>query len=192
MLIKSFFKTVIVTTFIALALSACASSSKQMVISPQFIDTKSNAYIGKSAQVNVMDLRANSHIVAIHREGEAIELVSANTHLDNIINSLYKKSLIKNSLTVNNSAINKIELIINTAEVHVYQELVKYKTKSQVTLTAKITSNQKTLTKTYNNKGNSEGVLTADLAVLERNFNQQLGNLILQVVNDNEIVQFIK
>ncbi len=192
MLNKSFFNTIFVIAFTIIAISACASSPKIMVISPQIIDTKSNIYSGKTTQVNVTDLRANSHIVAIHREGEAIKLISANTHLDNIINDLYKKSLSKNSLAVNDSALNNIELIINTAEVHVYQELMKYKTTSQVTLTAKITSNEKTLTKTYNNKGNSEGVLTADLAVLERNFNQQLGNLIMQVVNDNEIVQFIK
>jgi uncharacterized lipoprotein len=192
MLNKSFFNTIFVIAFTIIAISACASSPKKMVISPQIIDTKSNIYSGKATQVNVTDLRPNSHIVAIHREGEAIKLISANTHLDNIINDLYKKSLSKNSLAVNDSALNNIELIINTAEVHVYQELMKYKTTSQVTLTAKITSNEKTLTKTYNNKGNSEGVLTADLAVLERNFNQQLGNLIMQVVNDNEIVQFIK
>ena len=174
-----------------ITLTACASTTKKMVIAPQTSPLKSNIYAMKAAQLTVTDMRANGHIVAIHREGKAIELVPAHDHLDTIINNVLKPSFINNGLIINSSALNKIELIINTAEIHVYQELMKYKTKSQLTLTASVSSNNQTLTKTFNNKGNSEGVLSADLAVLERDFNQQLSNAIMLIVNDKEIQQFL-
>lgn len=173
-------------------LTACSSTTKTMVISPQISDIKSNKYALKTAQVNVMDLRPNTHIVAIHRKDEAIEVISAHDHLDTILNTLFKQSLSNNGLSIEEHSANNIELIINTAQVHVYQELMKYKTTSQLTLTAKITSGEQTLTKTFNNKGNSNGVLSADLAVLERNFNQQISDTLALIVNDNEIQQFLK
>lgn len=173
-------------------LTACANTTKKMVVSPQISELKSNIYALKAAQVNVMDLRPNTHIVAVHREDEAIELISAHDHLDTIINTLFKQSLINNGLSVNDHSANNIELIINSAEVHVYQKLMKYKTSSQLTLTAKVTSGEQTLTKTFNNKGKSNGVLSADLAVLERNFNQQISDALALIVNDTEIKQFLK
>ena len=173
-------------------LTACSSTTKTMVISPQISEIKSSRYALKTAQVNVMDLRPNTHIVAIHREDEAIEVISAHDHLDTILNNLFKQSLSNNGLSINNNSTMNIELIINTAEVHVYQELMKYKTTSQLTLTAKVISGEQTLTKTFNNKGKSDGVLSADLAVLERNFNQQISDTLALIVNDNEIQQFLK
>jgi uncharacterized lipoprotein len=187
----------ILFSFIVIALTACSSTTKQMVISPQISDIKSNIYALKTAHIKVNDLRPNSHVVAIHREGKAIELVSAHDHIDTIISRLFKQSYNDNGLTIKDnsmfdSSINNIELIINTAEVHVYQELMKYKTTSQLTLTAKVITGEKTLIKTFKNKGKSDGVLSADLAVLERNFNQQISDTITLIVNDNEIQQFLK
>ncbi|MEW6990803.1 YajG family lipoprotein [Colwelliaceae bacterium 6441] len=172
-------------------LSSCSSAPKQMVVSPQVIGMTSNAYLQKTANVIVNDLRTNSHIIAIHKEGDAIELISANTLLDETIKSTYINLLNKQSLSINNNSANIITLTINQADIKVSQELVKYKTKSLITLTAKVTSGEKTLTKTYKNNGKSEGVFTADLAVLERNFNQQLGKVLTQIVNDKEIQLFI-
>jgi uncharacterized lipoprotein len=183
-------KVVIGLTIIVL--TACSSTAKKMVISPQISEIKSTVYALKSAQVNVIDMRPNRHVVAIHREGEAIELVSAHDHFDSIINGLYKQSLKNNGLLLDESSPNNIELIINSAEVHVYQELMKYKTTSQLSLTAKVTSGDKTLTKNFNNKGKSNGVLSADLAVLERNFNQQISDTITLIINDKEIQQLLK
>lgn len=193
-------KAAIVITL--LALTACTATTRKMVIAPDISHIKSNIYALKTADVKVMDLRPNNHVVAIHREGEAIELISAHDHLDSIITSLFTQTLSNNGLTVDdnttnnavisNDSANNIELIINTAEVHVYQELMKYKTTSQLTLTAKVISGDKTLTKTFNNKGKSNGVLSADLAVLERNFNQQISDTIALIINDSEIKQFIQ
>jgi uncharacterized lipoprotein len=173
-------------------LTACANTTNKMVIAPQIPAIKSTFHAMKAAQLKVTDMRANSHIVAIHREGKAIELVPAHDHLDTILTPLLKQAFINNGLTINNNAINNIELFINTAEIDVYQALMKYHTTSQLTLTAKVTANEQTLTKTFKNKGNSEGVLAADLAVLERNLNQQISDTIAIIVNDSEIQQFLK
>lgn len=184
-------KTITITLAICI-LTACASSAKNMVLSPQVPQQKSAFYQNKTASLTVSDLRTNIHTIAIHKAGKATELISTDIHIDQIIKKVYQKGLIENSLEINENSANAINLIINTAQVDVQQELVKYSAKNQLTLTAQITSANKTLTKTYNNKGESEGAFKADIAVLERDFNQQLGGLLLQIINDKEIQQFIQ
>ncbi|MDT0603666.1 YajG family lipoprotein [Thalassotalea castellviae] len=173
-------------------LTACANTTNKMVIAPQTPVVKSNFHAMKTAQLTVTDMRANSHVVAIHREGKAIELIPAHDHLDTVLTPLLKQAFINSGLTINNNAMNSIALFINTAEVDVYQSLMKYHTTSQLTLTAKVSAKEQTLTKTFKNKGSSEGVLSADLAVLERNLNQQISDTIALIVNDSEIQQFLK
>lgn len=180
------------TLFAMVFISGCSSTSKQMVLSPQIIQQQGAFYAQKTASVAVTDLRASSHIIAIHQEDEPTELISANTHIDNVVKNAYLSTLKGQALTVSDMAPNTIELFINNAHVNVNQSLMKYTVKSQITLTAQVTSNGQTLTKTYNNKGSSEGVLKADLAVLERDFNQQLGKVINQIVQDSEIHTFLQ
>ena len=49
-----------------------------------------------------------------------------------------------------------------------------------------------TLTKSFKITGKSNGPLKADIAVLERDFNQQLAKLLTQIVQNQEIQKFIK
>jgi len=173
-------------------LVACSSTTPKMVISPQVLTNKTNAYLQKSAQVLVSDLRNKIHIIEIVKDDNAAELISSAENLTSIIDNSIKQAFVNNGLNIADIANNQIEVIINNAQIRVMQDLVKYKTSGLITLTAQIQSKDQTLTKTFNSRSNSEGVLTADLAVLERDFSQQLAKLIVQIVNDPQLQQFIR
>ena len=84
-----------------------------------------------------------------------------------------------------------IEIQIEKALITVQQELVKYKATSEITLRFIINNGDKTLTNTFRSTANSNGPFLSDIAVLERDFNQQLSNLLNQALNNAEIQQHI-
>jgi uncharacterized lipoprotein len=195
-MINIFLKTItnklLIMAFFTTILSACASDPKQMVLSVQVPIYNSIAYTGKSADVKISDLRNKAYIIAIHRSGKASELIPVNKSLVEVIGGSYKKSLINSGLKVSKKSNNSIHLTIDTAKIDVNQGMVSYETVDQLTLTVKVISEKGVFTKTFNNKGKSDGGLSADLAVLERNFNQNMTKLLLQMVNDSEIQEFLE
>jgi len=173
-------------------LTGCANSSKTMVISPQVNSITTNNLTGKVAQLDVTDLRNSIHIITVFKDDQAAQLISSSSNIKQIVLSSLTKSLASNGLTFGVNAINNFTVIINTAQISVQQSMLNYQAKSEITLTAKIQSSEQTLTKTYNSTTVSEGALNADIAVLERDFNQQLSAVLLQIVDDKEIHQFIE
>lgn len=178
----------LINSFIA----GCSSTTEKMVIAPEIYTNKTNQYQQKSAHIEVDDLRNKIHIIEILKEDQAAELISSNQNIAEIIKPALIKAFTQNGLTINSQSENQLTLIVNNAVITVKQALVKYSASNVITLTARVQSGEQTLTKTYNSKGQSEGVLKADIAVLERDFNQQLAKLLLQIVNDSEIQQFIQ
>jgi len=173
-------------------LTGCADSSKTMVISPQLNPIKTNNFTGKVVQLDVTDLRNSIHIITVFKEDQAAQLISSSSNIEQVVLSSLKESLKSSGLTLDAKGQTKVTFIINTAQIRVQQSMLNYQAKSKITLTAKIQSSEKTLTKTYNSTTNSEGALSADIAVLERDFNQQLSAVLLQIIDDKEIHQFIE
>ncbi|GLX79607.1 hypothetical protein tinsulaeT_29470 [Thalassotalea insulae] len=173
-------------------ITGCASAPKQMVLAPQLMLNKSNLLANKLAQVSVNDLRNKIHIIEILQPDAAAQLINSASNISQVVNQHFSEALTQHGLTISPATDNHITLIINNAEITVQQALLKYTTKGQITLTAKVQSGDQVLTKTYNSKMNSEGPLKADLAVLERDFNQQLAKLLVQIASDSQIKQFLR
>lgn len=185
-------KSLIATSVLTCVISSCTSSPKQMVIAPEVNTTISNAYQQKFSQLSVKDLRTKTHIIEIIKEGSAAEIISSSTSLGTVIQSKLVNAFKRNSLQISPNVTNHLVLQINKAEVNVEQSLMKYTANNVISLTVSVQSGERTLTKSYQTKGNSDGALTADIAVLERDFNQQLGKLLTKVVMDSEIQNFLK
>ena len=186
--------TIKITTliFTLLALTSCASAPKYIVIFPEITTKATNVYQGQSISLQVIDRRSANHIVQILKENQAATLVSSQQVLTAIIDKTLRPQLISQGLTFAPQAENNFEVIIDAALISVQQELLKYQAKNVITLTAKISNAEQTLNKRFTIKGNSNGPLTADTAVLARDFNQQLAKLLSQLINDNEIKEFIR
>ncbi len=183
------------TTYIILlmtiALTSCASAPKHIVISPEIIMNVTRNYQGQAINLRLIDRRSASHIVQILEEKQAATLVSSQQILTKIIDNALRPQLIKQGLTLTPQAENNFDVIIDTALINVQQDFLKYQANSVIILIAKISNKKQTLTKTFTLKGNSNGPLTADNAVLARDFNQDLAKIISQLINNKEIKGFI-
>ncbi len=176
---------------LSLLLTACSTPIKNVIVNPELLATNNNAYQQKQAQISFTDLRRANHVVQVLRTNEAAELYSPQEPLVSIINSALSAGFKANGLQLQPLAANQFEIIIDNALISVQQELVKYKAHNEIQIRVIAKNGQKTLTKTFKITGNSNGPFKADIAVLERDFNQQLTKLLTQITQNKELQQFI-
>lgn len=173
-------------------LTGCTSAPKHLVIAPQLFHAPSNIYQQKQAKLTVTDLRSSPHIVQILRSDEAAQLLSPQQSLALIVEQALTPALTGQGLALGDIATQNIEVIIDSALVSVQQQLVKYQANNAIRIRVVIDNGSQTLTKGFNITGNSNGPLTADIAVLERDFNQHLSKLLTQIIQNQEIQHFIR
>ena len=178
----------IACTLITLGLFACSNKGHHIIVSPEVMQTTSNHYQGKQANITFTDLRTISHIVQIKRpDTEVAQLYSAQNPLLPIIKTPLIAAFEKNALQVAPLANNQIEVFVEEALINVKQTLVKYQATNTLAVRVVINNGKETLTKKFVTNGKSKGPFSADLAVLERDFNQQLSQLLLQIVENPDI-----
>jgi uncharacterized lipoprotein len=181
--------TSLIMTFV---LSGCTSAPSHLIIAPEIMSTSVIQHTDQQASLNVVDMRTAIHVVQILREGEAATLFSAQERLEDIIKSSLNKYWQQQGLAIQTTAVNSINIAIEKAVISVTQGTLNYEVKTEIVLKVIINNGLQTLTSTFNNRGNSEGPFKADIAVLERNFNQRLANLLQQILANDKINRFLK
>ncbi len=180
-------------TVILLILSvfSCTTTKPRIVIAPDTITNPSFVYQQIPIVLNVSDLRTSRHIIQILKDNKAAELINSTTALDDILKVKFTQLFKQQGLVINENAPTKLDIIMSKALITVKQGLVKYKANSEIIIQVKVNTSTDILTKSFRIRGNSNGPFKADIAVLSRDFNQQLAQLIEQIVNDNELQTFI-
>ncbi|MBU2925171.1 YajG family lipoprotein [Colwellia sp. 4_MG-2023] len=174
-----------------LGLYGCANVPSHIIIAPEIMNVSNTVQSNKKAQLDVVDMRTSNHIVQIMREGKAAILVSAQERLENTIQDTLTEHWKKQHLTLNNNAINNINISIDKAIINVEQATFEYKVQTEIILKVIVNNGSETLTSTFKNRGNSDGPFKADIAVLERNFNERLAKLLQQIIANQKINDFL-
>lgn len=182
----------IISLIMTFVLSGCASVPSHLIIAPEIMSTSIIQHADQQASLDVVDMRTAIHVVQILREGEAATLFSAQERLEDIIKSSLSKHWQEQGLAIQTNALNSINIAIEKAVISVTQETLSYEVQTEIVLKVTINNSLQTLTSTFNNRGNSEGPFKADIAVLERNFNQRLANLLQQILVNEKIKLFLK
>lgn len=188
-------KQLTITILFTLLLAACSNTPKVLIIAPESNHAFNTIYSDKSVSLLVQDFRANRHIMQILKTDKAAEIINSKQAMKAVVKKAFTQIFTQQGLTVslaNNDNKANINLYIDSALINVQQSLVKYKASNEIVLRVAIQNKDKKLNKTFSMHGKSNGPFNADLAVLERDFNQQLTRLISQIVNDSEVQQFIK
>ena len=170
--------------------SGCTTSPSHLIVAPTIFVTPAIVH-NKQIQLNVVDMRTATHIVQVSREGEAATLISAQQRLENTIKNELSQHWNKQSLAINNHATNVVTVNIEQALISVSQETMSYKVQTEIMLKVIVNNGEKTLTSTFKNNGNSHGPWRADIAVLERNFNERLAKLLQQILANEKISHFL-
>ena len=181
----------LIATVLLVTITACSTAPTHLIITPQVHLPASNQFSNQQAQVTVVDMRTSTHIVQILRKDKAATILSAEQRLEYIIQDILTTQWQQQGLQFNASAKNNITITIEKAIISVDQESVSYTTQSEIILKVSIDNTKQTLTSRFKNRAHSEGALKADIAVLEREFNQHLSSLLKQILTSKDIKKFL-
>ena len=177
---------------VILGLSNCSNAPSHIIISPKVTTPAQNTYQGKNTQFHVTDLRTAHHLIQIIKEDEAAKLMTSQKKLVDVVSQTLQSEYKKQGMMFNQSSINSIDVLIDKALINVKQDTLSYEAYSTISFRVKVNNTQQTLTQTFNSRSTSSGPLTADIAVLERDFSQQLSSALASIITNEEIAQFIK
>jgi len=136
-------------------------------------------------------MRTSNHIVQILKTGEAATILSSQQRLEKIIANTLTNEWEKQGLSFTALSAEQVDIIIEKAVISVNQTTMSYETQSEIRLQVKVSNVKETLTNSFKIRSNSEGPLQADIAVLERDFNQQLSRLLSNILASKDIQDFI-
>ncbi len=178
-------------TLLILNLFACTTTKPRIVVAPEVATKQSVVYQQESIALTITDLRTSRHIIQILKENKAAELINSSSALDHILTTKFTQLFQQQGLIVSENSNIKLDIAISKALISVQQNLVNYKANTEIIIQVKVNNPPKVLTKSFRIRGTNEGPFKADIAVLSRDFNQQLAQLIEQIVNDTELQTFI-
>ena len=184
------FKSIALSLLLA-SIVGCSAAPTHLIVSPQVNLSPSNQLSGKTAQLSVVDMRTSTHIIQILEEDEAAVILSSEQRLEEVTHAILAKEWQQQGLSLVNSAHNKITVTIEKAVISVDQASVSYSTQSEIIIKVSIDNAKQTLTTNFKNRAHSEGALSADIEVLEREFNQHLSTLIKQILTSKDIKTFL-
>lgn len=184
------FKSLLCSTLLA-SVVACSTAPTHLIISPQVNLPVSNQLANKEANISVVDMRTSPHIVQILKKGEAATILSSKERIEDIISTILSKEWQKQGLAISPSAKNKITASIEKGIISVDQQSVSYTTQTEIIIKVMIENDKQTLTSQFKTRAHSEGALNADIAALEREFNQHFATLLKQMLASKDIKKFL-
>ncbi|NRA82326.1 MAG: hypothetical protein HRU22_00605 [Gammaproteobacteria bacterium] len=177
---------------LTLMLSACAKPPAQVILSPTMIQPTIIQKNQGSFDLQVVDNRNYRHILQMNNGATQQSLVNANQQPTQLVSEALKQSFSHQGYDFSPTATVVMTVEIEQMLITLNQQSIKYDANNNIVLNIIIGNNNKTLTKKFNISGQSYGPFSADVAVLERIFNQQLGELISKIAADDEVHQFLK
>lgn len=173
-------------------LTACAANINHLVVTPDILISANNLQSIPSLNISTNDLRTAQHVLQIIKEGEGAKLLTSQSSLAGIIDTSVKSAFKKAGAQLTPMANNSVTININNALINVNQSMMKYTANNVIALSVVINNGTETLTKSYKTSGKSNGPLQADIAVLERDFTQQLSKLLANIVTDPQLIEFMR
>jgi uncharacterized lipoprotein YajG len=188
-------------------LNGCASTEMRFIVAPTItvennsaassvissLAKPSSAIINnQTISLDVSDLRIKKHLVEIVYDDKATKLIYTERLLAGVINDSLTMPLAKQGMVIAKQSSNEITLAINKTNISVKQSLATYTADTVIELQVTVNNQIKTLTKSFQTVAQSNGLLSVDIAVLERDFNQELSALLSQIISDKDIQHFLQ
>ena len=184
------FKSIALALFVV-SIAGCSAAPTHLIVAPEVNLAPSNQLANKEAHVDVVDMRTSTHMIQILEKDEAAIILSAEQRLENTIQDLLARHWLQQGLTLTSPAKNNITVTIEKAVISVEQESASYTTQSEIIIKVTIDNDKQTLTSSFKKRAYSDGALNADVAVLEKEFNQHLSALLKQILISKDIKNFL-
>ncbi|QDP00700.1 hypothetical protein FNC98_04635 [Thalassotalea sp. PS06] len=172
--------------------SACAEKTGMIELQPDLINTPAKIYQQKSAKISVTDSRDKGHIVEVLNIDRPSTTIDSSAALSQVLNRQFTNQLSNQGLNLNEESDLKVIFDVERARTYVNQDVLDYRANTIIKLQVKMENSAQTMSKTFTLRATSRGPLNANIETLQRDFNTQLSKLIDQVLEDEQLQEFIK
>jgi uncharacterized lipoprotein YajG len=173
-----------------MSLFSCSSTPQFAIVAPDVPQLSLVNHITHPIKLTLQDFRSNRYLVKLNYANNPAELMSSQAPLADVFASAFEQAMQQQGISLSDLG-SPMTVKITQALIDVEQKLNDYQAHITVELMVQISKNNQTLTKTFVKNGQRSGLFSADIAVLERDFNLLAGELIANILQDPEVQQFL-
>ena len=176
-----------------LLLTACASYEPTHIglnpaLGPIQLQTETNFPV----MVETIDTREVSFVVRFNEEDKPPRLVSASEPIRQQLESLFRNGMNRAGYVIDPAAANSVQFQLHYLLADVTDSTFSFESKTRLVINVLAKNSQQEFTKTYNAKGYLKGPLSPDFATLELDITKLVDKLTTEILNDEELHQFIQ
>ncbi|TRX55789.1 hypothetical protein FNN08_09185 [Thalassomonas sp. M1454] len=190
MLYKMFNKVFFICSIFLI--TACANEPTAIKLQPQVVNNQSKVYQSQAATIAVADKRNSVHLVEVLTNNEESKLIKSTAPLKSVLNTQFRKELASQGLQFKKDAPVALQFNVERARTYINQDVFDYRANTIIKLKVNVENPKQTLSKTFTLRATSRGPLTADIEEIQQDFNTQLAKIIVQVLEDEQLQNFIK
>ncbi|WP_163930683.1 YajG family lipoprotein [Paraferrimonas sp. SM1919] len=170
-------------------LSACSHKPTKLALYPETPVINQKAYA--DLQIGFEDTRYQQHLIQVHRSNSAPQLIEANVAPVEVIRSLISRSLKAKGISFSPTSKARAKVEISNWRTKVEQGTVDYQANTIIELKITVRKENKTLTKIFKGDAKKRGPFSMSVANMELEQSQLLNKIANDIVNDQQLMQFI-
>lgn len=185
------FRSLMSAAIVAATLTGCASAPTSLILAPDAPLITSSAQQG-SLQLTSVDRRSEQYVVKVRNGDGAAELLSPSQAPRQLLDQGVRQGFSQLGYQLDPASNTQMTLVLDKAVLEIDQGTFSHDAKGLFEATVKINTKVQTLTKTFTVTSAFSGPMKPDLARIEREVNDRLSQLMTNIVNDEELQQFIR
>jgi len=177
----------------ALILSGCAVNAPlHIALSPQMPAVEVQTQTSQKIAIDTIYTRSANFIVRFNNSDDAAQLVSPTESPRKQMDTIFRQGFTQAGYQIDPSSVKKMQIQLEQLLTDVTESTFSYEASNLIIINVLVQNGTNELTKRFTARGTLSGPMSADFASLELEINKLLGQLSGQIINDDEISQFIQ
>lgn len=185
-------KKTIPTLFSILLLTACASHEPtHIALNPALGAVGLHTTNDTAISIDMLDTRSKSFIVQLDQAPQAPRLVSSSEPIRAQLDAIFRDGMRKAGYVVDPAASKQVEFQLEYLLTNVINNTLNYEAKTRLVMNVKASNSRQEFTKSFSGNGYFKDSFSPDFATLELEMNKLIDKLTTEILNDEELHQFL-
>ncbi len=186
-------KSLIPVILSSLLLTACASyEPSQIGLNPTLGAVSLQTESDTQVLIETIDTREASFVLRITEGDKAPQLIGTTEPMRQQLDKVFRNGMIRAGYVVDPAARNSVQFQLHYLLADVTDTTFSFESQTRLVINVLAKNAQQQFTKSYNANGYLKGPLSPDFATLELDINQLIDKLTTEILNDDELHQFIQ
>lgn len=186
-------KLIIAFFICVFCLSGCASQDPNYIkLAPKLSSIASHASIDDTLAITTIDLRKANYVVRFDDKKDAAKLISPIIPPRKQLESLFEQGFKDMGYKISKQSRAFLHIDLDTLLTDVHETLFGYQANTNMIINVVAYHDNRTLSKKYHAKNTRTGPMRIGFSTLESDMNKLMGELVVNIVSDKELNQFLQ